>query len=398
LLQEKLPLTVKGLTTIFSATDEYIINKGNIKDCFLKYMESSTLLQNPNSSPKTQNLLGDEIKQIQILSKTMDNKNTIISSSAFTLINSWGELVSSLIYYDSLTIEIFNQIFNIYDYYILASVNMFMQNIDKKNLTLLFDEINPEEIRKKGKIDSIYDTVLHQKKFSHLRKFLLRTKKNLEILFEVYEIDFLKQSYDNQNYEINEFHLPKLNTQIIINDSNAYVCMSEVIILFESIHSIYKYLKRLRHFSKKIQLDFQRKIVEDTIDNYKNVLNELKVFLYKPICNNIFKIDPILNKVTNTKWEPKESDSMSELSTASPFIDNLFDEISEKYEKLNIISGGSLTENAQKRFLDVMVIFVIEKLTETFSKIKKCNSFGRSIMMKDLKFLKSKLEEKFKRE
>jgi hypothetical protein len=350
---------------------------------------SDKSLNNPLS-----NMINDEIK-IEILSKQLNNKTTILSSSTITLIKSLLDLVVDLAFFDDINCEIFIQIFNLIDYYFLASICMFT---DKKIISQLFEEINIEEVKKKNKYEYAMESILFQKRFSNLRKFLFRTKKNLENLFEV-DLDILKVSYDNNdNYEVNQFYLPKLNSQIIINDNNMYSCMIEKIILFESMISVRKILKRLTHFTKKIDLDFQKNLIIDTIENYSSILSEIKIFIYRSICGNIFKIDPLLSKIINYKWDPKESELDFQFSEPNQFVDNIFQEICEKYDKLYILSGGSLTEKSQKRFLEVILIFINEKMMEAFSKIKKCNSSGRSLMLKDIKFLKSKIENKFSRE
>ena len=170
--------------------------------------------------------------------------------------------------------------------------------------------------------------------------------------------------------------------------------MTETIILFESLHSIYKIIKRLKHFTNKLDYDFQQKEIEETINNYKPILKELRNLLYKPICSNIFRIDPILNKIVNFQWDSNDEDL--NFSEPNQFIDYIYQEICEKYEKMDFLSGGSLNEKSKKRFLDIMFVFMKDRLLESFGKIRKCSSFGRGMMLKDIKFLKSKLEEKFK--
>lgn len=357
-------------------------------------MEVFSLHGKKNSADMLTSYINDEIK-VNILSKQLNNKTVILSSSTITLIKSLLDLVVDMAFFDAITFEIFIQVFNLIDYYILASLNMF---VDKKYFIQLFEEINTEDVKRRGRYEYAVDLILFQKRFSNLRKFLIRAKKNLEALFEV-EIDLLKSSYEsNENYEANEFYLPKINSQIIINDSNIYSCMVESIILFESFVSMRKILKRLTHFTKKIELEFQSKIIIDNIENYRVVLEEIQDFIYRPICQNIFKVDPIFNKIVNYKWDLKESEMENQFSEANQFIDNLFQEICEKYDKLYILSGGSVTEKSQKRFLDVILLFMMDKLIESFSKIKKCNSCGRSIMLKDIKFLKSKIESKYNKE
>jgi hypothetical protein len=390
-LNERTPLFLKNLLTIFNDV-KFFVNKNNIKDIFEKYIELFSINSEKNHNSFYMNF--DEVK-FDMLSEPLDNKTIILSSSTITLIKYLVDLIVDLAFYDNLTYEIFQQIFNIFDYYILAALKMFG---DKKLLTQLFEEINIEEIKKKNKFENAIDLMLLQKKCANLKKYLVNTKKSLEILFEV-EIDLIKTNYDYaDNYESNEFYLPKFNSQIIINDNNIYSCMIENIILFESMISVSQVMKRILHFAKKIELDFQSKLIVEHIRKYDQVLEEIKFFFYKPICHNIFKIDPIMNKIISFKWDPKDSDNDFEFSEANIFIDNLFVEVCEKYEKLDLLSAGSLTEDSKLRFLDVILIHINEKLIDSFSKIKKCNSCGRSIMLKDIKFLKSKLEQKFNKE
>jgi hypothetical protein len=82
-----------------------------------------------------------------------------------------------------------------------------------------------------------------------------------------------------------------------------------------------------------------------------------------------------LNKIINYRWDPKESEVENLFSEANQFVDNIFQEICEKYDKLYVLSAGSLTEKAQRRFLDIILVFMNEKLLETFSKIKKVCQF-----------------------
>lgn len=331
-----------------------------------------------------------------ILTKPINNKKFILSSSTINSIKSLQDLVSNIIIFESLTFDVFSNIFYLIDYNIFASLKMF---IEKKYFAMLFEDVSSDEVRKKGKIEQAVDTIIYQKKFNKLRRYLLKTKKNFEMLFEM-DIDIVNCSHEtnNDNYEVSDFYMPRFNSNIIINDSNVYSCMVESIILYESIISLRKILKRLSHFANKIELEFRSQYVIDTINEYESVLEEMKVFIYRPICANIFKIDSIFTKITNYRWDPKESEATSPFSEPNQFVDNIFQEICEKYDKLYLLSGGSLTEKSQKRFLDVMLIHIIEKLMDTFSKIKKCNSNGRSIMLKDIKFLKSKIESKFSKE
>jgi hypothetical protein len=234
-IQEIVPINYRNFLTVFNEVK--VMNKSNICNIFNKYIDN------------IEKFKPDENSKIEILSKPIDNRNLILSSSTVTMIKSLLECVIHLLIYDSLAFEIFLHIFNIFDYYILACVNMF---IDKKTISLLFEEINPDEVKKKpNKLESLIDTILFQKKYTNLRGFFLKAKKNLEILFNV-QLDLLKNNYENESYDITEFNLPKMNSEIIVSDSNSYVLMIESIIAFESIYSVYKIVKRLKVSTKVI--------------------------------------------------------------------------------------------------------------------------------------------------
>jgi len=242
---------------------------------------------------------------------------------------------------------------------------------DKKIISCLFEEINTDDLRKKGKTEFAIEMVLFQKRYSNLRKFVNFAKQNFENLFEK-QIDLIKNNYETESYEnVFEFHLPKLNPEINLLDSNVYSGMIENIVLFESVHSIFRILKRLKHYIINIENEIKVLEIEKKFGLYKNTLNELKMFFYKPICNSVFKIDSILNKINNFKWDLKDQESDLQFNEASPFIDNIFQEICEKYDKLFLLSAGSLTQKAQKRFLEIMLVYFAEKLLDSFAKIKK---------------------------
>jgi hypothetical protein len=78
-----------------------------------------------------------------------------------------------------------------------------------------------------------------------------------------------------------------------------------------------------------------------------------------------------MNKVLSVKWDQNDSDIDTMFTEANTFINQIFQEICEKYEKLDILSKNSLNEKSKKRFLKVVMIYFKEKLMETFSKIKK---------------------------
>ena len=126
--------------------------------------------------------------------------------------------------------------------------------VQKPYLQMLTQEINIEDLRKKSnnqsaKIEAYVESILfqsnlfcYQETYYNIKSFIQKAKKNLECLFET-EIDI---------YQLNSTVFPKLNKQIFVNEQNSYSLMVENIIVFESINSIYKVLKRFKIFSDVI--------------------------------------------------------------------------------------------------------------------------------------------------
>ncbi len=170
----------------------------------------------------------------------------------------------------------------------------------------------------------------------------------------------------------NEFHIPCSNFD---NDpNNPYSGIIETIIIYESIHTIYKILKRLKHFSSKLEYEFQQNFIASTINNYKPILSELRDMMYKPLCNNILKIDHIFSKITGMKWDPSEEEVDTILFLEpSGYIDEIYREIIEKYEKIDVLTNGTFTERSKRRFLGVMIENVKDLMMESLSKVKKVN-------------------------
>lgn len=321
--------------------------------------------------------------ELDILSKPLSNLKTIHSSSSYSLIKSILVLIANNFLYESLTKDVFNQIFNLFDYYILATLMMRMMN--KSYLLQIFESINIEETKKKNTLPASSKFANFLLAYNLLRRHLHVIRVNLGQLFDM-EIDPISNNY---NDDTKAFFLPKLNSQILMIENNFYSLLIESIVLVESIISIYKFIKRLDRF---ITDEGELKAFNDKMKHYKSTIDQLRSFLYKPICGSIFNIDAIIAKMLNQKWDVKENETL-DFSNASSYIDQLLDELFEKYDKLSLLSGGSITSQAQVRFFDILISYVIERLIDSVAQIKKCNSTGRSILLKDIKMFKARIEE-----
>ena len=379
--KKNIPTQYKQLLTTFNPKAKEFINgllskKGkykNITDLFNKIVDNPDII----------NTLCEKENEVNLFTKKFDNSKIILSTSSFSLIKSLIECVSDIILYDTLENDILIQIFNLFDYYILASVNMFM--IQKSYFAQIFETIDIEETKKKNSLLTTVEFSLFLEGYMHLRKFFNITRRNLASLYNLPKIDIFTSTSDESDTK--NIYFPKLNAQVLINEANVYCLLVESIVLVESIISVLKYIKHIGNCDMK---QFNDKFVL-----YKKAIEELKSFLYKPLCGNIFRLEPIIVKMQNQKWEV-DNEEFVDFSEASPFIYSLIEEIFDKYEKLNLLSGGSLTEQANIRFFDVLLKFVIERFLDSVARIKKSNSTGRSVLLKDIKLFKQKLEENFK--
>ena len=392
-MKSNIPLYFKKFLPYFNKEGEDYLNNiknisvskiENIKDLFFKMSEN---LDNFFSPKKIKYNYDSDV---QILSKKLDNSKIIISTSSYSVLKSYKEIIDNAILFDKISYEIYIELFNLGDYFILSSVNLLM--IKKIYLSQIFQLLNIEEVKKTNNLTEYFPYALYLNNYKEMRLLFLITRDNLSKLYDGINVDFLNNN--NQDDNTNNVYFPKLNPDININTNDIYNLLIESIIVIESIISIYKYIKRLRFIIKE-EKEEEKNIINKKLDLYKIAIKEIKQYIYKPLCHNIFKMEPILTKINNQKWVLNENDNL-DFSDASPFIYSILDEIYEKYDKLNLLSNGSLTYQSEIRFIDIVIKYFVENLQISVCLIKNINSTGRSIFLKDIKILKMKLEEKFK--
>ena len=387
-----IPMYFKKYLTIFNQEGrDYIqnIKKNsyskfeNVKNLFDKMSDN---LEN-FFSPKTNK---DDI-DIKILSKKIENSKIIVSTSSYSVLKSYKEIIDNVILFESISFDLYIQILNLTDYFILSSVNLLM--LKKFYLAQVFQLINIEEVKKNGNLVETFPFALFLDSFKHMRLLFLITRDNLTKLYSGVNVDFLN-NMNADDTDSKSVYFPKLNPDITLSATNVYTLLIESIVIIESIISVYRYIKKMRIVLIE-ETEEQKKILDDKMLLYKNAINEMRLFLYKPLCYNIFKMEPIINKMQNQKWVLNEDDNL-DFSNASPFIHTILEEMFDKYEKLNSLSGGSLTTQSQLRFFDIIIKFFVENLQVSICLIKNINSTGRSLFLKDIKILKMQLEDKFK--
>ena len=387
-----IPMYFKKYLTIFNKEGrDYIQNIK--KNSYSKFENVKNLFE--KMSDKLENFFSPKINKdgidIKILSKKIENSKNIVSTSSYSVLKSYKEIIDNVILFESISFDLYIQILNLTDYFILSSVNLLM--LKKFYLAQVFQLINIEEVKKNGNLVETFPFALFLESFKHMRLLFLITRDNLSKLYLGGNVDFLN-NMNADDTDSKSVYFPKLNSDITLSATNVYTLLIESIIIIESIISVYRYIKKMRIVLIE-ETEEQKKILDNKISLYKKAISEIRLFLYKPLCYNIFKMEPIVNKMQNQRWVLNEDDNL-DFSIASPFIHTILEEMYEKYDKLNSLSGGSLTTQSQIRFLDIMIKFFVENLQISVCLIKNINSTGRSFFLKDIKILKMQLEDKFK--
>lgn len=358
-----------------------------------------------------------------LLNKDIDSSSLIFTSSAFSLINYSVDLMSLSLMFDDLSYEILSNTFKIIDFYILSSLIILA---DKHSISLLYDDsiYNFSEIlqKKPDKLDYLFETGKYHQKYKKIKVFIDSTLSTLRNLFSTnIEIPYIQNQNtisvninlqrDNNNYNFNNnisnnngnsndinkksssFNLPILNSEIIYSSKNVYSLVIEKIIFFESVRSIKRLISRFSHLFNNINNNDQKKAIEEKSLFYKGFLIKLNSFLYFPICKVLYKTDLANNKLLNFKWDACEDSSrFSEINSS---IEDMYMEVCSVTDKIVVMSTGSLTNKSKTKILESLFSYVSEILMGVFSQIKKCNSTGRSLMLKDIKFLKQRISETF---
>lgn len=266
--------------------------------------------------------------------------------------------------------------------------------LKKESAKCLITSFTIEFIKEANNLEYYSKIINFQKKFTELRKFIKSTYKKLNVLL------FKNNNSTSTINFVNSPYFPPLN-QIIEDNKKSpskyiYSLYYEKIIIVGSIHSIYKIIKRLQHFANKIELDFQKSYITDTIKNYKIVVNQALQFVFLDIAEILFDLTDIKKNIESNDWNVSESAMNAQLFEASSFVNLLINQFKLVYE--NIPNIESLPDKIKAKLIKTFIDYCLKHVIESLSMVKKCNSTGRSMMLKDLKFLKNSLEEIFKKE
>ena len=339
---------------------------------------------------------------------TLISSKDILSGATITTIRFIREFLDNIFLYNSLKDYIFKKALIIFEYYFIGSLNILMFN--KQYFEQIFKIVDLVNMKKPNGLNSTSEFALFLGNFMDLKKFLCKSLSDLSELYgsrvNLFEdANKLNNTNVNELLEQNKVIFPKLNPSMPLDTTNKYCLLIESLVLVESVYSVYNYIKKYKKVIYNNGLDIfsstdknNDKIISTEYDNililYKQALKQLTSYLYRPVCLNILIIHPILKKISLRKWDikdkPKKKDSVGN------YINLIIVEIIEKLDKLELLSGWSLTEKSFLRFFDILIDVIINNLIDTISRIKNWSEAGRNLFYEDMETFKVMLIEKLK--
>ena len=369
---------------------------------------NNTQLNSIEKENKEQNNQDERGVNINKLSVLISSKN-IVSSSTITTLRFIREFLENIFLYPSLKDYIFKKILIIFEYYFIGSLNILMFN--KQYFEQIFKIVDLKNMKRPNGLISTSEFALFLENFIDLKKFLVNALKNFSDLYDGVRVNLFEDSNKlssanvNELLEQNKVIFPRLNAQMPLDTSNKYCLLIETIVLVESVFSVYKYIKKFKN------IIYNNNIVNNTNNNpaaennvsneidailslYKKALNQLSSYLYKPVCINILIIQPILRKISNKNWNIETRPKLEEINENYIFL--LTDEIIEKKDKLDLLSGFSITSKSFLRFFYILIDVVITFILNKISKIENWSDNGRNLFYDEMTIFKNLLLEKLK--
>ena len=346
-----------------------------------------------------------EDKDINILISSKE----ILSGATMTTIKFIREFLENIFLFTSLKDYIYKKVLIIFEYYFIGSLNILMFN--KQYFEQIFKIIDLNKMKQSKGLYSTSELALFLEKNMDLKKFLIKSLSDLSELYDGIKVNLFEDTNKlntmnaNELLEQNKVIFPKLNPSMPLNTKNKYCLLIETLVLVESVYSVYKYIKKYKKILYNSDIEIyapddinKEKLISSEYDNililYKKALKQFSGYLYRPICFNILIIQPILKKIIVKNWDIKEKPIKNKIN--ENYINLIIEEIIEQIDKLELLSGWSLTEKSFLRFLDVLIDVVIYYLIDSISKVKNWSDIGRNLLYEEMETLKFMLIEKMK--
>eukprot|EP01135_Chromosphaera_perkinsii_P008595 Nk52_evm37s1401 gene=Nk52_evmTU37s1401 len=128
-----------------------------------------------------------------------------------------------------------------------------------------------------------------------------------------------------------------------------------------------------------------KKFIQNFYSNTVDIVPELRLFMYKNISLKCVGFEKVFDEIVAAKWDLKEI-----ASEQSMYCDILV----KRFELFGVLIDGvpSIPKTVYMSIWDLSIRNAMDILVHGFSKVKRCNNEGRALMLLDLQFFVSKLE------
>ena len=201
--------------------------------------------------------------------------------------------------------------------------------------------------------------------------------------------NFLKSS--NQNINPNSELIREIEQKLSENN------FKYITIFISYISTFYKILKRLVDFTSKIELDFQKNQIIEKISKYKKLIEQISYFFYMKISFNLISFEKISPLILDSNWSPTPEAGAGQLFEPSFWVTKIINLFEIILEVVNQQYNTIFEEKKMVKYFNILIKYIVSNIQDNFSKIKNCNDTGRSIMLKDIKFLKQGIENSLKK-
>ena len=171
----------------------------------------------------------------------------------------------------------------------------------------------------------------------------------------------------------------------------------QIMILISTISTLHKTLKRLEGFTSKIELDFQKNQIIEKFNKYKKLKEQIQYFFYMKISLVFMDFTKISSIIEEFNWTPLPEEGSTQLIEASSWVNKILKLFEIIVDEIIFQFNENFGEKKITEYFIILIKFIVSNIQETFAKIKNCNDTGRSIMLKDIKFLKQGIENILKK-
>ncbi|KAF2069584.1 hypothetical protein CYY_009098 [Polysphondylium violaceum] len=417
-------------STIFKVTEQKQISL-ELKDHDIAFMNQFRENGNPFSSAESRRTLneasGDQFDQ-QNESTNGTNQQTnspLIASTTVNVLRFIGKYFQMMKVLQPLSYPIFTAIAQLLEYYVYTVFNFFgsssssmfddSSNVNpmlKKTMQRLKAKFNSNAVpspNNHGKMSSPYQLKNDNSKspnLSNTKDSLLSVTTPSVLSLSTPNLTVGKDNRNGgagnnsttngggDNFDDGEISiqwvLPTLSELVDLTQSKNLYGLENKIIGLESMMFLVEAIMEAQPLVMSLVPNEKSSAINDFYVQTVSVVASLKNLCYKNITSQLLNLDNIQNLVTGIKWELKEAPT----TESNNYISQIIIEFHRFTGYLDEISSrsGILTPKVKNLLWENTITFAMETLIESYSKIKKCNNYGRNLMIMDLKKLQAGLE------